>query len=43
MTIARLTEFLDTHKVAYVVVSHSPGYTAQGIAALAHIPGKEMA
>jgi Ala-tRNA(Pro) deacylase len=43
MAIARLTEFLDTQKVAYLVVSHSPAYTAQGIAALVHIPGNEMA
>jgi Ala-tRNA(Pro) deacylase len=27
----------------YIVISHSPAYTAQGIAALVHIPGKELA
>lgn len=43
MAIARLTDYLDTHKIPYVVISHSPAYTAQGIAALAHIPGKELA
>ena len=38
-----MTEYLDKHNVAYVVISHSPAYTAQGIAGLAHIPGKELA
>ena len=38
-----MTEYLDAHNVAYVVISHSPAYTAQGIAGLAHIPGKELA
>jgi Ala-tRNA(Pro) deacylase len=43
MALTSLTEFLDAHNVAYVVISHSPAYTAQGIAGLAHIPGKELA
>lgn len=43
MPLAKLREFLDSHHVAYVVISHSVAYTAQGIAALAHIPGKELA
>jgi len=43
MALASLMEFLDAHKVAYVVISHSPAYTAQGIAGLAHISGKELA
>lgn len=43
MPIRRLREFLDEHEVKYVVISHSPAYTAQGIAALTHIPGKELA
>jgi Ala-tRNA(Pro) deacylase len=43
MPLARLREFLDTHKVRYVVISHSVAYTAQGIAALTHISGKELA
>lgn len=43
MALARLTEYLDAHSVKYVVISHSPAYTAQGIAGLAHIPGKELA
>jgi len=43
MALANLTEYLDAHKVAYLVISHSPAYTAQGIAGLAHISGKELA
>jgi len=43
MPIRRLREFLDTHGVRYFVVSHSPAYTAQEIAAAAHVPGKELA
>jgi len=43
MVLASLREFLDGHKTRYVVISHSPAYTAQGIAGLAHISGKEMA
>ena len=43
MPLARLREFLDSHKVKYVVISHSVAYTAQGIAALTHISGKDLA
>jgi Ala-tRNA(Pro) deacylase len=43
MPLTRLREFLDHHKVKYVVISHSVAYTAQGIAALTHISGKELA
>jgi len=43
MSLNRLKEFLDSHNIKYVVISHSLAYTAQGIAALAHIPGKELA
>jgi Ala-tRNA(Pro) deacylase len=43
MSLHRLKEFLDSRGIKYVVISHSAAYTAQGIAALAHIPGKELA
>ncbi len=43
MPFQKLKEFLDSHNVKYVIISHSPAYTAAGIAALAHIPGKELA
>lgn len=38
-----LREFLDRNRVQYLVISHSVAYTAQGIAALTHTPGKELA
>ena len=43
MPINRLRTFLDSHNAKYIVISHSVAYTAQGIAALAHISGKELA
>jgi Ala-tRNA(Pro) deacylase len=43
MSLHRLKEFLDSQRIKYVVISHSVAYTAQGIAALTHIPGKELA
>ncbi len=43
MPIGKIKEFLDGHNTKYVVMSHSQAYTAQEIAASAHIPGKEMA
>jgi Ala-tRNA(Pro) deacylase len=41
--LTKLREFLDSNNVKYLVISHSLAYTAQGIAALTHIPGKELA
>jgi Ala-tRNA(Pro) deacylase len=38
-----LAKFLDDKKIRYVRISHSPAYTAQEIAASAHIPGREVA
>jgi Ala-tRNA(Pro) deacylase len=43
MPSAKLKKFLDENKVKYVSVKHSSAYTAQEIAASAHIPGKEVA
>jgi Ala-tRNA(Pro) deacylase len=39
----KLKEFLDTNNVKYVSISHSSAYTAMEIAALAHVPGKDLA
>ena len=39
----RAKEFLDRNGVRYVTIKHSPAFTAQEIAASAHIPGEEMA
>lgn len=43
MPLSKLKEFLDSHKIKYLVISHSVAYTAAGIAALTHIPGRELA
>jgi Ala-tRNA(Pro) deacylase len=43
MPARKLKEFLDKEKVRYVTVNHSPAFTAQEIAASAHVPGKELA
>ena len=43
MPVQELKEFLDQNGVKYVSVRHSPAFTAQEIAASAHIPGKELA
>lgn len=43
MPVKKLREFLDRHHVKYVTISHSQAFTAQQIAASAHIPGKELA
>jgi len=39
----RLKEFLDKEHVKYVTIGHSPAFTAQEVAASAHIPGRELA
>jgi Ala-tRNA(Pro) deacylase len=39
----QLKEFLDSHKVKYVILTHSTAYTAQEIASLAHVRGDEFA
>jgi len=43
MPVKKLRKFLDDNNVKYISISHSPAYDAQRIAALAHIPGKELA
>ena len=43
MPTTRLLEYLDRNQVEYVLIRHSPAYTAQTIAASAHVPGKELA
>ena len=43
MPVARLKELLDRENVKYVSETHSPAYTAQEIAASAHISGGELA
>lgn len=42
MSLDKLREYLDSNKVKYVTISHSPAYTAQEVAQAAHISGQEM-
>ena len=39
----QITDFLDSHKVAYQHCTHSPAFTAQGLAHIQHISGKLLA
>jgi Ala-tRNA(Pro) deacylase len=43
MPAQELKDFLDRHNIKYVTIRHSVAYTAQEIAASAHIAGKELA
>ena len=43
MPLSKLREFLDSRCIKYLVISHSQAYTAQGVAALAHVSGKKLA
>jgi Ala-tRNA(Pro) deacylase len=43
MPVKKLKEFLDTEGIKYVNIIHSPAYTAQEVAASAHVPGRAFA
>lgn len=43
MPVKKLRQYLDSQDIKYVTISHSPAYTAQMIAATAHVPGKSVA
>lgn len=43
MPLNKVKEFLNAHGTKYVAISHSRAYTAQGIAAISHISGRELA
>lgn len=43
MPVQRIKSFLDQQHVRYVTIRHSRAFTAQEIAASAHVPGKELA
>ena len=43
MPVGKMKEFLDQEKIKYVSIVHSPAYTAQEVAASAHITGRELA
>ena len=39
----KLREYLESQNIRYLTIEHPPAYTAQEIAASAHIPGKQLA
>lgn len=43
MPSARLRSYLDENNIKYITIKHSPAFTAQEIAAVSHIPGKNLA
>ncbi len=43
MPVKKLKEFLDVNQVKYLTITHSKAYTAQEVAASAHVPGKALA
>jgi len=43
MPLSKVRTFLDSHHIKYLVISHSLAYTAQGVAALTHVSGKQLA
>lgn len=43
MILKRLTDFLDDHKLKYILIQHSPAFTAREVAVAAHIPFRELA
>ena len=43
MPATKLKEFLENNDVKYTIIKHSPSYTAQEIAASAHVPGRDFA
>lgn len=43
MPVKKLKEYLDNQGIEYVAINHSLAYTAQRIAAAAHISGKDLA
>ncbi len=43
MPVRKLIEFLNSHQIKYVTITHSPAYTAQEIAHTVHISGKQLA
>ena len=43
MPVKKLKEFLDNEGVKYISIIHSPAFTAQEVAASAHVTGRELA
>lgn len=43
MALKQLKDYLDNQHIKYNLISHSPSFTAQEVAASAHISGKQLA
>lgn len=43
MPVKQIRNHLDEHDVKYVIIEHSPAYTAQEVAESVHIPGRRFA
>src|SRR5437763_2196587 len=43
MATRRIREFLDRNNARYVMIHHSPAFTASEVAASVHMPGKQLA
>jgi Ala-tRNA(Pro) deacylase len=43
MPVQRLKDFLDRNNIRYVIITHSRAFTSGAIAAITHIPGKDIA
>ncbi len=43
MPATKVKEFLDNHGVKYVNITHSPAFTAEEVAASAHVSGRDFA
>jgi Ala-tRNA(Pro) deacylase len=43
MPTTKLTDFLDKNDVKYITITHSTAFTAQEIASMTHIKGRELA
>ena len=43
MPVGKMKEFLDREKIKYISIVHSTAYTAQEVAASAHVTGRELA
>ncbi len=43
MPIKKVKDYLDNNDIKYVIISHSPAFTAMEVAASAHVSGNELA
>lgn len=43
MPMKALKDYLDSHQIKYVSMTHSPAFTSQEVAASAHVSGKQLA